>query len=177
MTLILALDLATVTGWAKGAPNDARPTSGFIRFGDAESSPNAIFGAALTWLSNFLKEEPRPTSLILEAMLPPQAKLGATSAAVRDRLAGLHGVARSVAHLRGIYDIATASALDVRQHFCLDRHAGKQGVFQKCHALGWRVSDLNESDACALWHYACALVEPRRGLEVTPMFGRRKAAS
>lgn len=175
MTIVLALDLATVAGWAKGTPKDAQPSSGFIRFGDSESSSNAIFGAALTWLSNFLREEPRPTMLILEAMLPPQAKLGATSAAVRDRLAGLHGVARSVAHLRGIYEISTASALDVRQHFCLDRHAGKQGVFDKCRALGWQVNDLNESDACALWSYACALLEPYRGLEVTPLFGRRRA--
>jgi hypothetical protein len=176
MTMILALDLATTTGWARGAPTDACPVSGFVRFGDAESSPNAVFAAALTWLSELLRQDPRVTMLVLEAMLPPAAKLGATSTATRDRLAGLHGVARSVAHLRGIYNIATASVLDVRQHFCLDRHAGKDGVFQKCHALGWPIKDLNESDACALWHYACSLVVPRRSLEVTPMFGRRRAA-
>jgi len=176
MTIILALDLATTTGWAKGGPDDERPISSFIRFGNAESSANAVFGAALLWLSDFMKQDPRPTTLMLERMLPPQAKLGATSTAVRDRLAGLHGITRAVAHLRGIYDIGEASALDVRQHFCLDRHAGKQGVFDKCKALGWPVKDLNESDACALWHYSCAIVRPQRGLEVTPMYGKRRMA-
>jgi hypothetical protein len=173
---ILALDLATVTGWARGAPDDPKPTSGFVRFGDAESSSNAIFGAALTWLSDFLKPEPRPTRLILEAMLPPIAKLGATSAAVRDRLAGLHGIARSVAHLRGIYDISTVSVLEVRQHFCGDRRAGKQGVYEQCRALGWPVTDLNQSDACAIWHHDCSMLRPRRALEVSPLF-RRAAVS
>jgi hypothetical protein len=171
---ILALDVATVTGWARGSPDDESPASGFVRFGSTESSPNAIFGAAMLWLSDFMRQEPRPTALVLEALLPPQAKLGATSTAVRDRLAGLHGIARAVAHLRGIYDITDASVLEVRHHFCGDRGAGKEGVFDKCKALGWPVRDLNESDACAIWSYGCALKKPETALRVSPLFGRRK---
>lgn len=174
---ILALDLATTTGWARGSPELEIPMSGFVRFGTAESSANSIFGAALTWFSDFMRSEPRPTMLVLEALLPPQAKLGATSTAVRDRLAGLHGIARSVAHLRGIYEISTANVLDVRQHFCFDRHAGKQGVFDKCRMLGWPVKDLNQSDACAIWSYACGLVRPDTALRVSPLFRRKVAGA
>jgi hypothetical protein len=173
---ILALDLATTTGWARGSPDDACPTSGFVRFGNADSSENAVFAAALGWFAEMFGKEPRPTMLMLERMLPPQAKVGATSTPVRDRLAGLHGVARAVAHRRGIYEIATASALDVRQHFCHDRHVKKQDVYNKCQVLGWPVTDLNESDACAIWSYACGLIRPDTALRVTPMFGKRKMA-
>jgi hypothetical protein len=175
--IIAALDLATTTGWARGTPDDAIPSSGVMRFGNAESSSDAIFGAALKWFSEFFKQEPRPTNLIMESLPPPTAMQGATSAATYARLAGLHGIARSAAHLRGIYDIGEISVLQVRQHFCGSRAAGKQGVFDKCKALGWPVNDLNESDACAVWHYACSMINPTRGFEVSPLFGKRRAAA
>jgi len=169
---ILAIDLATTCGWARGFPG-ATPACGIARFGSPNASNNAIFGNALKWMSDILKAEPRPHSIILEAMLPPQALKGETSRATRDRLAGLHGIVRGVAHCRGIYDISDVSVLVVRQHFCGNRGCGKQAVFDKCRKLGWPVTDLNESDACAAWHFACALVDPKVALEVSPLFGKR----
>src|SRR5262245_28739568 len=102
---ILALDIATTTGWCRGAPG-AVPTCGSICFGDEDTSANAIFAKALTWCSRFFADEPRVNSIILEAMLPPTAMHGQTNRATRDRLAGLHGIVRAVAHLRGVYEIS-----------------------------------------------------------------------
>src|SRR5262245_24963892 len=116
MTNILALDLATTCGWARGKI-DGVPAAGSVRFGKANASDNAVFGNALTWISNALYPSPRPDIVIIEAMLPPEAKLGHTTRETRDRLAGLHGIARGVAYLREIPDIREASVGDVRAHF------------------------------------------------------------
>ena len=50
-------------------------------------------------------------------MLPPEASRGATSRAVRDRLAGLQGIVKGVAHLRGIGEIAEADSREYPQSF------------------------------------------------------------
>src|SRR5262252_45670 len=103
MNEILALDLATTTGWCRGAPGSI-PKCGTERVAKYDgASHNAIFANALTFFAFFLTVDPRPTSIIIEALLPPQAMLGETSRKTRDLLAGLHGVVRGVAHSRGIY--------------------------------------------------------------------------
>ena len=177
--LILALDVATRTGWCLGRPGDA-PTCGSIRFGQFYSESHEVFGAALKWFSEFLRESPvRPDTLIVEAMLPPTAMKNHTSRAVRDRLGGLHGVLLGVAQLRGIGEIASASVGDVRAHFIGDRNCkreqAKREVMLQCEAQGWLVQDNNAADACALWSYACALVDPKLALRVVPLFHRRSA--
>jgi len=171
---ILALDLATTTGFARGAPG-SMPVCGFIDFAPHGASENAVFGNALTWLSGYLLVHPRPTSIILEAMLPPEALKGATSRATRDRLAGLHGIVRSVAHCRGVYEISTVSVQSVRQHFCGNRLAKKDAVLERCRILGWDVkANHNAADAAATWHFACSLIDPKLALQVTPLFyGKR----
>ena len=124
MTLILALDIATRTGFARGRVGEL-PVSGSINFGRDGSSRNrtdaAIFAAALRWLSQELQPEPRPDLVIMEAMLPPDAARGSTQRAVRDRLAGLQGIVKGVSHLRGIGEIAEATVGNIRGHFIGDR--------------------------------------------------------
>jgi hypothetical protein len=170
--LILGLDIATVTGYAIGAPGTV-PRCGYIRFGEATASANSIFGAALSWFSDFLKEEPRPTMIMLESMLPMAAMKGETHRQTRDRLAGLHGVLRAVAFCRGIHDIGEIGVIAVRQHFCGAANAGKHGVYERCRMLGWPVNDLNASDAAAIWSYACGIVRPDTAISVTPLFHGR----
>ena len=101
MTDILALDIATTTGWARGKAEAycegcgwiepieqiqkrgaisccperniiwRRPQSGVITFGKSGSSNNAVFYNCLQWISKLLEPEPRPHILYLEDMLPP----------------------------------------------------------------------------------------------------------
>jgi hypothetical protein len=173
VTDILAIDLATVTGFARGEVGGS-PISGSIRFGARDASNNAVFAHALSWIADVLEPQPRPDLLLLEAMLPPGAQVGHTSREVRDRLAGLHGVIRGVAHLRGIYRIDEASVGDVRQHFIgsrsLKRARAKRAVGERCCLLGWDTVDDNAADALALWHYGCARIQPELALQVSPLF-------
>jgi hypothetical protein len=178
MADILALDIATVTGFARGRVGSA-PLAGSIRFGKPTATNNQVFAAALSWISELLKPEPRPDIVIVEALLPPDAMRNHTSRQVRDRLAGLHGIMRGVAKLRGIPEIAEASVGDVRAHFIFDRMAkretAKRETLLQCRRMGWAVDDDNAGDALALWSHACALIDPTHALKVSPLFQRRAA--
>ena len=160
--LILALDIATTTGFATGKVGEI-PVAGSVRFGRDNASANAVFGHALTWLSEILEPKPRPDIVVIESMLSPEATQGHSSRDVRDRLAGLHGVMRAVAHLRGVYNISEASVDDVRAHFIglrhLKRKQAKAEVVARCHQMGWATFDDNAADALALWSYQVALIE------------------
>jgi hypothetical protein len=179
MTDILALDIATTTGWARGLVGCDAPSTGSVRFRKSSqtgATDNMVFGACLSWISELLRPEPRPDILIVEAMLPPEAMKGETSRAVRDRLAGLHGVVRGVAHLRGIGEIAHAEVNAVRRHFLGEspkRERAKRETIERCKALGWRATDDNSADACALWSFGCSLIDPAQALRVSPLFNKR----
>jgi len=175
MTDILALDIATRAGWVRGRVGGI-PTSGSIRFGTTFTSDNAVFGKALAWFADFLKAEPRPTMLVIEAMLPPTAMKGHTSRAVRDRLAGLHGIFRAVAYLRGVYNIEVVEVGRVRAHFIGDAHckrdAAKRETIERCRSLGWIADDDNAADALAAWSFGCSIIDPTTALKVSPLFNR-----
>ena len=177
--LILALDIATNTGWAIGRPSGT-PTCGSQRFGQFHSESHEVFAAAIKWFSEFLRsQDPQADTLMVEAMLPPTAMKGQTSRAVRDRLAGLHGWFLGVAKLRGVGEISQASVQNVRAHFIHDRacrrEQAKREVMRQCEMQGWPAKDHNAADACALWSYACTLIRPELGLRVVPLFHRRTA--
>lgn len=176
MTLILAIDLATRCGFARGCVGEL-PIAGSVRFGKHNSRDSAIFADALRWISQELEPQPRPDIVIIEAMLPPDAMRGATSRAVRDRLAGLHGIVKGVAHLRGIGEIAEATVGNIRGHFIgdrsLKRDKAKRAVIERCRALGWECSGPDAGDALALWSYACALIDPTWAVQVSPLFNRK----
>lgn len=178
MTDILALDIATTLGWARGHVGQA-PSCGSICFG-RDCSENAVFAKAIGWFSNLLAPMPRPDVLILEAMLPGGAMKGETTIDVRDRLAGLHAIIRGVAHIRGIYQISTADVGAVRQHFIGARNLksaiAKREVFERCRRLGWQVPDHNAADAVATWHFACSLINPELAMQTSPLFNCRIAS-
>jgi hypothetical protein len=181
VTDILALDIATITGFARGRVGET-PIAGSLSFNNKKlttsTSNNAVFGNALRWLSDLLRDEPRPDIVIMESMLPPGAMLNHTSRHVRDRLAGLHGVMRGVAHLRGIAQIAEASVGDVRAHFIFDRMAkretAKRETMRQCEMMGWKAENDHEADALALWSFAASLIDPKQAMKVMPMFMRKR---
>ncbi len=173
--LILALDLATTSGWALG-PVGSPPTCGSIKLGRGDADDAKIFGRALAWLADLLEPQPRPDLVVIEALLPPTAMKGKTSRAVRDRLAGLRGIAKAACFLRGIKSIEEADVGTIRAHFIgdrtLKRDAAKREVLRTCQRLGWAAEDDNAGDALACWSYAASRFDPEQALRVCPLFNR-----
>jgi hypothetical protein len=172
VTSILALDLASTSGWAYGEPGSV-PTHGVIRFAAVGSSHEAIFANAANWMREMCM---RPIDTICwEAPLPTSFKPGYTNIETTTILFGLPAVIGAVAYNVGIYDIRKAGARDVRRHFLgcnPQRKTAKKMVIRQCKKLGWHVTDDNEADALATWHYMCSLIEPKLAMMPTPLFGR-----
>ena len=173
--LVLALDIATTTGFAWNRVDIAVPICGSIRFGNVRTPPAEIFGRAIAWADQYFRDL-KPDIVIVEALLPPQAMLGETSRQVRDRLCGLQAIMLGAAHNAGAGEIVTATVGDVRSHFIgtrvLKRAQAKAAVMDKCASLGWTVANDNEGDAAAAWSYATSLIDPRLALRGSPLFSR-----
>jgi hypothetical protein len=112
---VLALDLASVTGWTVGEPGGI-PAHGSIRFASAGASHEAIFAKALLWMEAKLTFY-QPTMIVWEAPLATSFSRGNTTNNTTTLLYGLPAIIGAVAYLRGIYDIRKADTKDVRRHF------------------------------------------------------------
>lgn len=182
MTDVLALDLATTTGYARGRVGSI-PVAGTVCFASSSSaSDNAIFGAALCWISELLLPTPRPDMIVIEALLPPGAMVGMTSRVVRDRLIGLHGIVRAVSHLRSVHNFHAVSVGDIRAHFIGDRNlpraVAKRETIARCRALGWTTGGSNDAaDALAAWSYGCSMIDAQTALNVVPLFNEQLRAA
>jgi hypothetical protein len=177
MTIVLALDLASQTGWAVGPPG-GDPTSGTMRFGGEGRSHEATFAGALRWMSDKCMLY-RPTVVVWEAPLPTSFKGGSTNINTSTLLFGLPAIIGAVAHLKGIYDVRKARTTDVRHHFIGSNPKGKDGkklVQRQCRAMGFDVADDNEADAIATWFYMCALIDPKLAVVPTPLPARQQPA-
>jgi crossover junction endodeoxyribonuclease RuvC len=171
MTTVLALDLASVTGWAVGEPG-GEPVHGSLRFASRGASHEAVFAGALKWMNDAITEY-RPHTVVWEAPMPTSFKTSNVNTTTL--LYGLPAVIGTVAYIRGVFGIRKAETRDVRLHFIGQnpkRVRAKPLVMQKCRAMRWEVEDDNEADALATWSYMCSLLDPRLALKVTPPFGR-----
>jgi ABC-type cobalt transport system substrate-binding protein len=174
MTTVLALDLASISGWAVGEPG-REPEHGSIRFASVGASHEAVFAGAFRWAINVITEH-QPTLIVWEAPLPTSFSRGRTTSDVTSLLFGLPAIIGCVAYQLGIYDIRKADTRDVRNHFIgrnPKRAEAKKLVMSQCRQMGWFVTDDNEADACAVWSYMCSLLNPKLAVRPTPLFGRR----
>jgi len=124
MTDILALDIATSCGWARGRVGDEAPQCGSVRFGKPGASQLAICGNALSWIIDTLTP-PLPNLVAIEDLLPPQVTRGKSNTD-HDLLAHLHGVIMGVCFLRGVYKVHKHPVMSVRAHF-IDLRACAKG--------------------------------------------------
>lgn len=171
---VLALDLASVTGWACGEPGGSLE-HGTIRFASSGACHEAIFARAYQWMNGMIGVH-MPTLVVWEAPLPTSFRRGSTNSDTTSLLFGLPAVIGAAAYENRVFDIRKADTRDVRLHFIgcnPKRTKAKPMVIRQCRAMGWDVSDDNEADALATWHYMCALLEPRLALRPTPLFARR----
>lgn len=162
---ILALDLATRTGWACGRAQDPVPVSGSVRFGRNGSTPAAVLYACRQWLGGFLSGNPAVQLVVFEAPLIPMFKRGATNIATIRQLMGLCAVVEELLYAKGGYDVREAKVSEVRNHFIghnPKREIAKAKTIYNCKMLGWDPVDDNAADALALWDYQASLLYPLR---------------
>lgn len=180
--IVLALDLASVTGAAVGSPGGV-PTAWSVDLGQGRSE-DARFSQALV-LTHKLIETHKPDLIAIEAPVggPKTSHF----------LVGLVACVRGCAFNRRVriesYSIAairrhfvgghvTSAAyghLEPRKRKAAARSAGKNLVMQRCRQLGWHAEDDNAADSLALWDLACALESRSHQMSSAPgLFERVK---
>jgi len=183
---ILALDVATTTGWAYGMPGD-RPAFGHFRSGTPRrKGADDNLGEVLTefrgWLDRWCaKSEPR--MMVFEAPYVPRfapkkvrTRTGQVVATepnkaipidikVVRKLFAMCGLVEMVAHDRAI-PCREAQSNVICRHFTGNGSWGgrenKKAATQKmCAVYGWPDVSEDEADALALWVYAEAVLFPK----------------
>jgi len=170
--MILALDLATVTGWAFGSPGEM-PQSGIVRFGRPNPSHGEIAADAIAWIIEFLSEM-KPVQIVFEQPLPPNFTGGHTTLKTGMVTMGLPFLLQGIAYKFGIFNVEGVRVSDVRSFFIgenMKSEEAKRLTFERCQKLGFAPKDDNQSDALALWCYQCAKIKPELAHRLTPLFG------
>lgn len=159
---ILALDIATNTGFAFGEPGTA-PRCWSEKLGVMGDVHAARF-AQMTLLIRAQLKRLQPDLVAVEQPIAAGAKGGA------DRIllaAGLRGIVMAEARLSGCR-IGEWSVQTIRKHFIgsggIRSSAAKAETIEECRRRGWLVDTHDQADAAALWDLACA----KSGFQVSP---------
>lgn len=168
MKTVLALDVATVTGWAFGPiiPGQGPSVSGYHRFGREGADDPRIWSAALVWLNQMIALH-NPTLVALEAPINSASAGGGSNAGTMVRLIGLQAILRAVTELKLPVSARLVAVQSARKLFIghgnLPSKEAKASVQARCLELGWLTEytmQPDRADACALWAKACADADP-----------------
>lgn len=174
--MILALDIATTTGYALGEAG-SKPSYGHFRSGKRAGSPGEIAALFRDWLNELCKTH-QPQWLVYESpYIPRQPQPFArrqpppVDIYVLRRLITLCGIAEEVAWRHQIACREEASNVVCKQFTgrgSWGSRAEKKVATQKmCAVYGWHQVTEDEADALALWTYAETVLYPalamRRG--------------
>jgi hypothetical protein len=166
---VLALDLASVSGYAWGKPG-AIPKVGHQRFAKIGESRAAAYRRFTLWLDLFVSA--RKTDLIVfESPAVPTFMAGQSNINTVKLLIGLCEILEWWCH--GKVELREASVGQVRAYFIgrnLKSAIAKPLTLQRCRERGWTVETSDEADAAALWAYQCAMLRPDVGTRETPLF-------
>ena len=173
---VLALDLATTTGWAFGAPGSI-PQFGHLRFSKPGSARPVTYRAFRTWLEDrWNVRDHQPDLVVYESPAVPSIMAGKTNIDTIKLLVGLAEHLEEWCHKK--VELREARVADVRVHFIgqnMKSAYAKQKTLEQCVMLGWKVETADEADACALWDFQCAWLNPRLAAHSTPLFhGKRR---
>ena len=174
---ILALDLATTTGYCIGPPALKPLLWGSLRFGSIGSSRAQVYRHERQWLDHVI-EHHRIGLVVFESPATGMMHAGKTTPETQKKLTGLCEHVEEMCHLR--VELREANVSQVRAHFIgrtnLKREAAKRAIKDRCHSYGWDVGeDDNAADSCALWSYQVSCLRPDIAAKMTPLFyGKRK---
>jgi hypothetical protein len=164
---VLALDLATTTGWAFGRPG-TKPKFGTVRFAKPGAARAKVYSAFREWL--FLRIG-QPDLIVFESAASPMVMQGRTNIDTIKLLIGLTEHLEEWCHER--VELREASVQQIRPHFIgenMKSKLAKAATIERCHELGWMVTNDNEADACALWSYQVCCLRPDIAIRMTPLF-------
>ena len=172
---VLALDLATTTGFAFGAPGSI-PQCGHIRFASLGSSRAKVYRHFRSWLEQrWNVRNHQPDLIVFESPMQGMMLAGRTNIESLKMLGGLAEHLEEWCYEK--VELREASVSQVRSHFIgknMKSELAKRYTFQRCKQLGWPVETTDESDACALWDYQCCWLNPRLAVHTTPLFQPKK---
>jgi Holliday junction resolvasome RuvABC endonuclease subunit len=139
---ILALDMATKTGWALKEGNQI--ISGVQDFSKQRGeSPGMIFLKFRAWLKNFKRDR------LLVVIEQTHHRGGAAT----DLCAGLKAEAQAFAAENG-FEITPVHSATLKKWTCGHGKADKDAMIKKARELGFNPKDDNEADAIHLLRYA-----------------------
>jgi len=156
---VLALDLASTTGWAYGKPN-AKPECGHIRFVKPGEPRAAAYRSFRLWLDLFLSAH-KASIIVFESPALPMVMHGRTNISTIKLLIGLAEHLEEWAYDR--VELREATVAQVRAHFIgknMKSALAKPLTLRLCREMGWPAETTDDADACALWSYQCAFLTP-----------------
>ena len=172
---VLALDLATVTGFAIGVPG-ANPRCGHVRFSKPGSTRAVAFRAFRDWLDDqWGKREEIPDLVVYESPAVPSFMAGKTNIDTTRLLFGLVAHLEEWAHHKT--ELREATVSQVRAHFIgsnMKAKIAKPLTLERCRDIGWEVATTDEADAAALWSFQCSWLNPQLAWRHTPLFKNLK---
>jgi hypothetical protein len=175
--MLLALDLATVTGFALGDLNGIK-VSGSRQFPKTGNDIGWFADAFRTWLTTGLKRH-KPEKVVYEQ---PIIHGDETTLATCRKLYGLAWQTeltcrdlKKAGVLRREFVVEEVNIGDWRTHFLgrgypRERNACKAAVKQMCRVRGFLFEDDNEAEAIAILDYALACASPASAIRATPLF-------
>lgn len=172
---ILALDIATNTGWAF-ADGEAAPRFGVVNLPKTGEDLGRYGFAFHMWLADAITKL-APQLIVYEA--PILAGLSTNITTLR-KLYGLGMMAETVAHAREV-PCKEENLGKIRTHFLgrgrVPRKSDdiKRAVVAECQRRGWAVTDHNAADALALLDLARALTIEGWAIKSAPLFEGRAA--
>lgn len=173
MTSILALDVATVTGFAFGSLAGGRPTvSGHTRFGAVGEDDARVWKKSLIWLSQQIGVL-SPDVVAIEAPITSASPAGGSNAATMGRLIGLQAVLRTVVEIKLPVSAKLIHVQSARKLFIgagnLPGAEAKKRVQARCIELGWLSAEDAQPDRCdamCVWAKAAADLDPTFALSL-----------
>jgi hypothetical protein len=167
---ILALDLASCTGWACGSIPEGVVEHSSYQLPKTGEDVGMFLAYFRKWLESTIARN-RPGEVIFESPILPDK----TSISTLRKLYSLAGLTELVA-LDHKLVCREANISEICTHFLCRGYPRKSELRKKatvaqCRVRGWPTKDDNDADALALLDYALALKQPSRALASTPLFG------
>ena len=151
---ILAFDIGVNMGVAFGDAHGP-PSCHTEVLAEPGSSHPVRFCQALR-MSSRLIDKLRPDVVVIEK--PIAAGVAGSEARVQYAM-GYRGCIFGVAQMKGVR-ATEFTVFEIREYLIgdgkLKRDIAKPAVFEACKGFGWSVSNYDESDAAAVWHFARA---------------------